>query len=69
MPKKLKFKPAITRVKLNHEQAVLFCGCYNVGGIQTSGIDMTSYQACLSPPTLKQTSYGFCIHNPSQVSS
>jgi len=31
MPKKLKFKPSITRVKLNPEQAVLICSCYSAG--------------------------------------
>jgi len=28
--KKKKFKPVITRVKLNPEQAVLSCACYSV---------------------------------------
>lgn len=28
MPRKLRFKPTITRVKLNPEQAVLSCACY-----------------------------------------
>ena len=31
MPKKLKFKPEITRIKLNPEQAVLSCTCYDTG--------------------------------------
>ncbi len=31
MPKKPKFKPVITRIKLNPEQAVLYCACYNLG--------------------------------------
>jgi len=31
MPKKAKFKPLITRIKLNPEQAVLSCNCYSVG--------------------------------------
>jgi len=31
MSKKPKFRPKITRVKLNYEQAVLTCDCYNVG--------------------------------------
>ena len=31
MTRKPKFKPEITRVKLNPEQAVLFCACYNSG--------------------------------------
>ena len=31
MGRKPKFRPRITRVKLNPEQAVLTCDCYNVG--------------------------------------
>ncbi len=31
MGRKPKFKPVITRVKLNPEQAVLTCDCYNLG--------------------------------------
>jgi hypothetical protein len=31
MVKKTKFKPVITRIKLNPEQAVLTCACYSVG--------------------------------------
>lgn len=31
MPKKPKFKPVITRIKLNPEQAVLTCFCYDSG--------------------------------------
>jgi hypothetical protein len=31
MSKKMKFKPRITRVKLNPEQAVLTCDCYDTG--------------------------------------
>ena len=31
MPKKKKFKPEITRIKLNPEQAVLSCSCYDSG--------------------------------------
>jgi hypothetical protein len=30
MAKKLRFKPTITRVKLNPEQAVLSCDCYGL---------------------------------------
>ncbi|MDD2689103.1 MAG: hypothetical protein PHT41_03005 [Candidatus Omnitrophica bacterium] len=29
MPRKPKFRPVITRVKLNPEQAVLACACYD----------------------------------------
>ena len=31
MSKKLRFKPEITRVKLDPEQAVLNCACYDLG--------------------------------------
>lgn len=31
MSKKMKFKPEITRVRLNPEQAVLACTCYSGG--------------------------------------
>ena len=29
MPRKPKFRPEIRRVRLNHEQSVLACSCYN----------------------------------------
>jgi hypothetical protein len=31
MAKKRKFNPGITRIRLNPEQAVLFCECYDTG--------------------------------------
>jgi hypothetical protein len=31
MPKKPKFEPEIRKVKLNHEQAVLACSCFDIG--------------------------------------
>jgi hypothetical protein len=37
MLKKKKFRPVITRVKLNPEQAVLMCGCYT-GWYKTTDI-------------------------------
>ncbi len=40
MSKKSKFKPVITRVKLNPEQAVLSCDCYVYG--YTNGPDSGS---------------------------
>ena len=30
MPRKPKFRPEINRIKLNPEQAVLMCDCYNI---------------------------------------
>lgn len=46
MPKKPKFKPVITRVKLNPEQAVLSCNCYGWG-----------YQTAIAGPSLKGYSH------------
>jgi hypothetical protein len=45
MAKKPKFKPVITRVKLNPEQAVLACACYSTGKTYISyvGDRYTSY--------------------------
>ena len=40
MPKKLKFKPKVTRVKLNPEQAVLQCTCWQ--GTRTSNVEHTA---------------------------
>lgn len=41
MPRKQKFKPEISRVKLNPEQAVLTCGCFTglrpAGGVHDNG--------------------------------
>ena len=31
MKKKTRFSPVVTRIKLNPEQAVLSCACYNTG--------------------------------------
>jgi len=31
MQKRIKFKPAINKIRLNPEQAVLTCDCYNAG--------------------------------------
>lgn len=42
--KKKKFRPVITRVKLNPEQAVLSCACYNQFN-QTSSFTFNSSNA------------------------
>ena len=40
MPQKTKFKPEITRINLDPEQAVLSCTCYSAGYYNTtSGTD------------------------------
>lgn len=38
MAKKPKFRPVITRVKLNPEQAVLSCDCYELGRTNQSPV-------------------------------
>jgi hypothetical protein len=42
---KPKFKPSVTRVKLNPEQAVLSCNCYNtgLGSYDYAGTSKTGY--------------------------
>lgn len=49
MAGKMKFKPEVTRVRLNPEQAVLECFCYNTGRAQTlrtcSGKSTTTCEA------------------------
>lgn len=42
MDKKEKFKPEITKVELNPEQAVLSCSCYNFGFQPGSSLDWNS---------------------------
>ena len=51
MAKKPKFKPRITRVKLNPEQAVLACDCYH-SGFKHRRITGDSYCAYLVPAVL-----------------
>jgi hypothetical protein len=40
--KKPKFNPIVTRVKLNPEQAVLACSCYNVNRSNTGASSSSS---------------------------
>jgi hypothetical protein len=62
MPRKPKFKPTVTRVKLNPEQAVLACGCWSTGttvqynwsvfyGLHDSG-GSAAHQYCYGVKTL-----------------
>jgi len=51
MSKKPKFRPEITRIKLNPEQAVLQCGCYKDGVFDTiEGGDAGYHQIWPWPP-------------------
>lgn len=36
MPRKPKFRPRVTRVKLNPEQAVLTCSCWGYGRVSSA---------------------------------
>ncbi len=44
-----KFKPIINRIKLNPEQAVLMCTCYNLGTQAVAGTYRTA--PCYASPT------------------
>jgi hypothetical protein len=49
MAKKLKFKPIITRIKLNPEQAVIWCVCFTgTGRLRTNRTALIDY--CLQTP-------------------
>jgi len=58
MPKKLKFKPKVKRVKLNPEQAVLDCTCYSTGYLYPGPGPQTRQQsACQAGKSLANTNY------------
>ena len=46
MPRKAKFRPRITRIKLNPEQAVLACSCYDTGGLGPARPGMVAVFVC-----------------------
>lgn len=52
MPKKLKFRPGMTRIKLNPEQAVLVCGCYLRGRLWRSVVLVPDVAGCVAPRDL-----------------
>lgn len=66
MPRKPRFRPAITRVKLNPEQAVLLCSCYDVGssgdgaaferGTWICSASKTKAEVCAAGPESEATS-------------
>ncbi len=60
MRKKKKFKPVITRVALNPEQAVLSCSCYS-GFKNWTSTDTGSSQetVCDTAFTPKSTDFGY----------
>ncbi len=50
--KRPKFNPEITRVKLNPEQAVLVCPCYNVSEEGTDVASHVSNNCLISPKSV-----------------
>ena len=60
MGRKLKFKPTITRVKLNPEQAVLTCTCYDASKLGTVSLSAkkASTRSCDSFRRLHYTKAG-----------
>ena len=63
--KKTKFKPRITRVKLNPEQAVLSCACYDVGmqiNIKSGGPPPLG-GACAAYAGFRTHRYGLAVLN------
>ncbi|MDD5245905.1 MAG: hypothetical protein PHS09_00785 [Candidatus Omnitrophica bacterium] len=59
MPKKAKFKPQISKVKLNYEQAVLACSCHTNSAIQANTGSGHSWHAwvCYGPSGSRQVSW------------
>jgi hypothetical protein len=57
MSKKMKFKPVVTRIKLNPEQAVLACLCYGGGSYwrstrrRATPATTCTYNSRTRPPT------------------
>ncbi len=80
MPRKPKFRPRITRIKLNPEQAVLLCACYtnNLQQIQSSnqwfvGISYTNVCAgvvrAVQPASIAACTAGAGSGQASQITS
>ena len=60
MPRKPKFKPVITRIKLNPEQAVLACSCYPWGQVLSA---TTHYYYYVSPGYVICSGRTFTTHH------
>jgi len=68
MPKKPKFKPEITRVKLNPEQAVLYCECYNLRTRRGHTPHLEGFTICYQTPWVK-SNIGWCTRLSFSASS
>ncbi len=64
-PKKKKFRPVITRVKLNPEQAVLSCACYNqFNQVSSFTFNSSNADACSGKSvTFNTPNYSFGVIN------
>ena len=60
MAKKSKFSPKITRVRLNPEQAVLSCTCYDVDLRGTGITTNITFVACIAPVNGRVEKQSFC---------
>lgn len=72
MDKKPKFKPVVTRVKLNPEQAVLQCNCYNSGFVPGGSYHYPGYTAavlCVLNSKEHTSSYSWTDSPNAQASS
>ncbi len=58
MVEKLKFKPVITRIKLNPEQAVLACQCYTRGYLSGAAASTRRASTCTAAKGLVNRIYG-----------
>jgi len=55
MPRKRKFRPRITKIKLNPEQAVLTCTCFDAAQRLSLVEEGTGYRALYMPSILCQS--------------
>lgn len=65
MAQKAKFKPTVTKVKLNPEQAVLACGCYKGANFSQMSSQVDTY-GCLGS---SKTPQPYCCKTVGNVAS
>lgn len=68
MSKKAKFKPLITRIKLNPEQTVLACNCYDQGRLVSSNQTAGSTSVCSCAGDKNSTTLRQCSESTSSSS-
>ncbi|MFH0732129.1 MAG: hypothetical protein V2A72_04295 [Candidatus Omnitrophota bacterium] len=67
MANKKKFKPQVTRVKLNPEQAVLGCSCYDIGIYHIDHLETRSFNACIPEAKEYDTRATHCVGDPAGI--